>query len=99
MVVADRVDVRFAVALCSEFVADELAERQVVKRREHWPLVVWRIKDTLVDSKEMDNRRGNRGIISLLFLAEHGHRLRVEINVAPPESGTAFIVRVAPVGH
>jgi hypothetical protein len=84
--IADGIDVLTVVSVGGEFVTDELTKCRIVKRREHRLLVGRWDEDALVDAKGMDDRRGDRGDIPLLFLAEDGHRLRVEVDIAPAEA-------------
>jgi hypothetical protein len=70
MGVTDVRDGILVVALCGKIVADELAERWIVKGREDRSLVSRGIENTLVHLQRMDDRRRKRRLIPLLFFAE-----------------------------
>jgi hypothetical protein len=55
----------------------QLGERRATKRWKNRPFVVGYIEHTLVDSKRMDGRFGERCVIPLLFLPEDGDVLLV----------------------
>jgi hypothetical protein len=92
VVVTDVLDRCLIIALFGEVVTDELAECRIVKRREHRPLVSRWIENALVHPEGVDDRRGDRRLVPLLFFAEDGQRLRVEIDITPPETRAALVV-------
>jgi hypothetical protein len=92
VLITDRLDRSLIVALRGESVTNELAERRVMKRREYRPLIGRRSEHSLIDPKRMDDRCGNGCLIPLLFFPEDGQRLRVEIDITPPETLAALVV-------